>query len=297
MRHTFGWLALVILGIGQAAGQNNTTNPPAKQPVAERTKTERMVYIVRYGDAKSLATTLSQHYKNEVDLQIVADANSNALLVTAPMNLLVELTKTVEQLDRRPRLVTVDVLVVELPVEEDATLDPKDFEKPIDKIMPSIEALSKKGKVTHLRRFQMAALENQKSTLTSGDTKPVISGVVNVGGGGGFGGKGGGGGVGGMQNQIIYRQVGCVLSATPRISNDGTITIDMNFEESRIVTPENGVPLGGGVVAAETPTTNLKGSISVANGRTVLAQGVKTDTKGEKKTQTLVIVGAQILDK
>jgi type II secretory pathway component GspD/PulD (secretin) len=294
MRLTACLLALLaIVGNDQANGQN-TTNPPAKQPAVERAKTERIVYLVRYGDAKALATTLSQHYRNEPELQIVPDAASNALLVTAPLDLLRELMKTLDQLDRRPRQVMIEVLVVELPVEDEAAVDPKDFEKPIDKLLPAFEALSKKGKITHLKRFQLSALENQKSSLTTGENKPIISGV----GGGGFGGgPRGGGGPGGIQNQISYQQAGCVLNATPRVSPDGNITIDLVFEESRVVVPEEGVPIGGGAIAAEMPRTNIKGTISVASGRSVLVQGTKSQTKGEKKTQTIVVVGAQLTDK
>jgi type II secretory pathway component GspD/PulD (secretin) len=282
-----GFIDLAEFSVYFAESLAKKGNPPS----VERAKTERMLYLVRYGDAKALATTLSQHYKNEADLQIVPDAASNALLVSAPLNLLADLTKTIDQLDRRPRQVMIEVLLVELPVEEEAVIDPKDFEKPIDKILPAFEALSKKGKVNHLRRFQMSALENQKSSLTMGESKPIISGVT-----GGFGG-GGRGGPGMAQNSITYHQVGSVLSATPRVSPDGNIAIDLSFEESRVVVPENGVPLGGGAVAAETPRTTIKGAISVASGRSVLVQGVKTDTKGEKKTQTIVIVGAQVIDK
>jgi general secretion pathway protein D len=157
--------------------------------------------------------------------------------------------------------------------------------------MPAIEALAKKGKVNHLRRFQLSALDNQKSSLMTGESKPVVTGVQ---GGGGFGGRGAPGVV---QNQITYQQAGCLLDAKPRISPDGTIVIEMNFEESRVVVPEDGVPVGGGATAPEMPKTSLKGAVSVTNGRTVLAQGVKTTTKGEKKTQTILLVGAQVIDK
>src|SRR5262249_7238580 len=108
---------------------------------------KRFVYLVRYGDAKQLAATLTQHYKDESGLQIIAEATSNALLVTATPVLADELIKTLDQLDRRPRQVLIDVLIAEVPLQEKENgFDPADFGGPSDTVLPKVEDLARKAK-------------------------------------------------------------------------------------------------------------------------------------------------------
>lgn len=63
-----------------------------------------------------------------------------------------------------------------------------------------------------------------------------------------------------------------------------------------LVIPEVGVPLGNGVNASETIMTRSETKVMVESGRSILVEGVKTDTKNSK-VQTLIIVGAKVVDK
>ena len=286
MRRIACLLAVAAVGVGLAYAQ-----PDAKPPSPAPEKGKRFVYLVRYGAAKDLATTLGQHFRDEPGLQLVPEPTANALLITAPTALSEELLKVLDQLDRRPRQVVIDVVIAEMPLDEkDPGFEPAELSGPSDTVLPKVEALARKAKVNHLRRFQVAALENQRSLVQVGATQPYVTGV----------GRGAplGGGAGGPApvNTVAYRDVGTLLGATPRISPDGTITVELQLDESRMHTSENGIALGGGAVATEFVKTTLGGKVSMASGRAILAEGVKTEAKS-LKIQSLVVVAAKVVEK
>jgi type II secretory pathway component GspD/PulD (secretin) len=278
----------ISLAYAQPTTKTKKTEPTAtaKDDDSAAVK-KRLVYLVRYGAVKDLAATLSQHFKDEASLQIVPEAASNALLITATPAIADELIKTLDQLDRRPRQVLIDVLIAEVPLQEKENgFDPADFGGPSDTVLPKVEDLARKAKLNHLRRFQFATLENQLGKVQVGEWKPMITGV-NV--------RGGIGGAAAV-NSISYQNVGTTLSATPRLGADGSVTLELQIEGSRLVVPEDGVPIGNGINAAETIKTNFTGKVNVGNGKTALAEGVKTEAK-DKKVQSIIVVAAKVVEK
>jgi type II secretory pathway component GspD/PulD (secretin) len=305
-RTTCLFALLAELGLSLvSAGQNTTTKTEKTTATSKVTEgktagkaddaaavTKRFVYLVRHGEAKPLATVLGQHFKDVPALQIVPETTGNALLVTAPAFLADELIKTLDQLDRRPRQVLIDVLIAEVPLQEKENgFDPADFKGPGDTVLPKVEHLARKAKLNHLRRFQISTLENQPGKVQIGESKPFVAGVNNR--GGGFGGGGGGGA---NTSVITYRDVGSTVSALPRVSPDGDITIELQVEESRANTPDDGVPLAQGVNATEFIKATFTGKVSVASGQCALADGVKTEAKN-LKVQTVVVVSAKVVGK
>jgi type II secretory pathway component GspD/PulD (secretin) len=277
-----------VIGVGIGYGQQDAT--PTKKADPELSKGKRFLYLVRYGGATDLAASVSQHFKGEPGLQIVPEPNANALLVTAPPALSEELVKLFDQLDRRPRQVAIDILMAEIPVDEKgADFDSADFTGPADVVLPKMEQLARKAKAPHLRRFRVSALENQRSAVQVGSSQPHVVGVNQ----GPFGGRAGGAM---QQNVVNYRDVGSLFSVTPRIGADDKVTLDLVLEESRLHTPDDGVAIGGGAIAAEVIRTTLTSKMTIATGHAALAQGVKTEAK-DAKVQSIVVVAAKVIDK
>jgi len=124
-----------------------------------------------------------------------------------------------------------------------------------------------------------------------GASQPFVTGVMAR--GGGFGGPAGGAQ---QTNTITYRDTGTMLAATPQVGPDGTVTLELKLDESRLNTPENGVALGNGANATEVIHTTLGGKVVVASGRATLAEGVKTEAK-DSKVQAIVVVAARVVEK
>jgi len=226
-------------------------------------------------------------------VQFVAEPNANALLITSPTTQSAELMKLLDQLDRRPRQILVDVMLVDVTLDEKGeAIDPKDFTGAPDAVFAKAEGLTKKGKGGQTRRFRIAGLENQRATTMIGTSQPYATGITPN----RFGGAGGPGGAGGVSTSINYRDLGTMLTVTPRAAGDGPITLDMQLDDSRMQ-PSEGAPLiGPDLKATEFIKTTMSGKVQVTPGEATLAEGVRTTSK-DQKVQTLVIVSAKFAEK
>ena len=177
--------------------------------------------------------------------------------------------KTLEQLDRRPHSVTVEVFVVELPTkkadDKDKRPDEKEFSGTIDDVAGRLDMMLKKGQVTGFKRIQLSTLEGQLGSLVLGENKPYAMGT----------------------NTTVYRNVGTPVKVTPQVTADGPVTLDLNVQDSR------GRESATVTRLTEFILTSLTGKVSVAPGKAVLAKDAKVISK-EGKGETLIVVGARV---
>jgi hypothetical protein len=94
--------------------------------------------------------------------------------------------------------------------------------------------------------------------------------------------------------------VGTTLRATPHITDDKEIVLDLNIEDARGHQPTGSPEIGKDdkgepVLATEFVNAKVEGKVSVRPGRATLLQGVKTNSKSGQ-TQTFIIVGARVID-
>ncbi len=268
---------LMVLAVLPAAAQDG--------PVAER---KRGIYVVKYAAAKDLASILAKHFKDAAEIQSGPEGTSNCLLINAPPAVFDEVMKTLEQLDRRPRSVPVEVFVVELPAkkgdDKEKRPDEKDFSGAINDVAERLEAMMKKGQIAGFKRIQLTTLEGQPSSQNLGDEKEFVSSARAI-------------RPGIISRNINRRQVGTLVKVTPLITADGSLTLDLNVEDSRardsatetVGVDENGNP----IPATEFPRTSLTGKISIASGKATLAKDVKV---ASKEGETLIIVGARLAE-
>src|SRR4051812_3009090 len=81
---------------------------------------KRAVYFLKHASARDLAAALAKHFKGEAEAQAAPVAADDCLLVRAEPRVLEEVAKLVTSLDRRPRQIVVDLLIVELPAKAGA---------------------------------------------------------------------------------------------------------------------------------------------------------------------------------
>jgi hypothetical protein len=123
-------------------------------------------YVVKYAAAKDLADVLAKHFRGAAEIKIGPDGASNSLLINAPPAVLEEVMKTLEQFDRRPRSVAVDIFIVELSTNKGDIKerpDEKDFSGAINDVAERLDAMKKKGWVADFRRIQLTTPEGQSS--------------------------------------------------------------------------------------------------------------------------------------
>jgi hypothetical protein len=236
---------------------------PAEEP-------KRGAYVVKYAAAEDLAPLLAKHFKGVAEIQAGPEGTSNCLLIKAPPAVFDEVMKTLEKLDRRPHSVAVEVFVVQLPTkkadDKDKGPDESDFRGPIDEVAGRLDRMLKRGEVLGVKRVQLMTLEGQLSSLMLGENKafPLGSG------------------------QRTYRNVGTQVKVTPRVTEDGSVTLDLNVQDSR---GRESATVEG---TSEFILTALAGKINVASGKVVLAKDAKVISK-EGKGETLIVVGARVV--
>jgi type II secretory pathway component GspD/PulD (secretin) len=270
--------ALVVLAALPAAAQ--------VRPAAE---TKRGAYVIKYAAAKDLATVLAKHFK-DAEIQPGPEGTSNCLLINAPAAVFDEILKTLEQLDRRPQAVAVEIFVVELPAKkaDDKVkgIDEKDFGGTIEDATARLDTMLKQGQVAGVKRILLTTLEGQVGSLMLGEAKPYVTGSTVT-------------ATGRTSKQLVYRNVGTQIKVTPQVSADRSVTLDLNVQDSRgrdsatatVGTDEKGNP----IPATEFVQMTLAGKVSVASGKAVLAKDAKVTSK-EGEGETLLIVGARVTE-
>jgi type II secretory pathway component GspD/PulD (secretin) len=227
---------------------------------------------VKNGDAAALAEVLARNFKGEATVSALP--TGNALLVTASPQVTADLTKLLDQIDRKPQTVEVEVVLIEVPA-------PKDGKE----LTPAAaEALVKDGRG---QRIKLRAVEGEPVTSTTGGSKPVTTSSTIV-GGGGRGAFGGGGPV--AQRAISYHPVGTTVKLTARVGSEDTVALDLNVQDSRVRPADPGDE--GGAAGFETASLSTK--LNVPAGKAVFAQTVRTDGKAGA-TVSVVVVTARVV--
>jgi hypothetical protein len=281
-------LALLALPFAPTAGAQ-------EKPTA---KTQRTLYAVRNGDAAVLAETLGKHFKGEAEISALPSGTGGSLLISAPPAAAEEILKLLQQLDRAPKSVAVEVVLAEVFVKR--TEDSKEPTDPVNtelaaEALAKLEALNKGGQLNSLQRVRLTAVEEQSVSVVSGGSRPqtvstTVAGARRAAGGGAGNNPNGPGGFGGpVARSIVYRNVGTQVKVMARVGADNTVTLSLDVSGSGAKPPED----------PDEPATydnaTLATSLNVPSGRPVIAQAIRTDSKGGR-TLNLVIVTARVVD-
>ncbi len=259
-RRSSALVLIVALAVAVSANAQERSAAEAK----------RGAYVVKYTAAGDLVPILARHFKGAAEIQAGPVGTSNTLLVNAPPAVFDEVMKVIEQLDRKPYLVAVEVFVVELPAKkaddkETAGIDEKDLSGAIDDVAKGLRLLHLKRQVASVKRIQLAAQEGRASSLVLGEEKSYTIG-----------------------RSISYRPTGTQVRVTPQVTEGKTITLDLNVQDSRIAFREEGQP-------PDFPTMTLTSMVTVAPGKAVLAK----DAQSTEKTgppRILIVVGARLVE-
>jgi hypothetical protein len=205
-------------------------------------------------------------------------------------------SKLLDQLDRRLRVVSVDLLVVEIASQKgdsakpglvEKELDARQLTGPMGAVLAKVEALKKNGRFGYFRRIQLSAVEGQQASVSIGETKPWVTGATVT-------------ATGHVSRNITYRNTGTVVKITSQVTADEQVMMVLSIEDSRMRVPEDGVSLGTDeknqpIPAMETTMAKLDTTLSVRSGQAVAAQAVETATKGGQE-QIFVVVAARIVE-
>ncbi len=260
-------------------------------------------------DTQFLITAVGQQAMTQelLDRQatIVADTNSNTLLISATPRNFPQISKLVEELDQPQRQVLIQVLIAEVTLTKDDELGVEwtyqtggnpstktgtdfgvanalqnagGFGSAIsgDKFNFLFRALQTEDRLHVLSRPQILTSDNQQATITVGQEVPLVTGSQVI------------GLTGNSVNTFNYTNVGVTLTVTPNISPDGFVRMVVAPQITELTTETVQVSTGinAPILNQRTATT----SVSVQSGQSILIGGL-ISTSDELTTKKMPFLG------
>jgi type II secretory pathway component GspD/PulD (secretin) len=275
--------ALALLG-GLLAIHPGGQAQDDKKSTTTRLKPYRATYAVKNGDAAGLADVLSKHFSGQAD--VLSAGAGNVLLISATSEVTTqEVVKLLAELDRKPRMIEVEVTIAEVPARKGDGKDKPVAAAEVDltgvDVLTKLDAMKKAGQLGPMQRIKLTAVEGQPITSTNGGNKPYATSSQVA----------GAGGRGLAQRSINYQAVGTTIRMTARVGAGDAIAVDLNLQDSQVKQPEaeeeNSAP------TFDNNTLNTK--LSIPPGKPVVAQAVRADGK-TGRTVALVVVTARVAD-
>jgi type II secretory pathway component GspD/PulD (secretin) len=277
-----------------AAGRADKPEPPAADNAPAKTK--RTLYVVKHGSARELAAVLAKHFKGDAEVQALPEPSANGLLISAAPAVFDEVVKLLEQVDRRPQLLTVDLVIADIqpkkdkdgkPVTPDKEPDEGEFKGTTADVLAKLKELRKDGQAGEVTHLQLATVENQEVSALVGATKPYVMSMART-------------GTGITTRSVTYRDTGTNARLTAEVAADKTVTMELRLEDARAHFPDDGVVIGTDennkpVVAAEFLRSTFHDQVSMPAGQAVLLKGVKTTSKSGQ-VRVLVFAAARVVE-
>jgi type II secretion system protein D len=143
-----------------------------------------------------------------------------------------------------------------------------------------IRALRESRRLEILSRPQIMTMDNMMAQILVGQEVPTISGTQFT-------------DLGGQINTITWREVGLILTVTPRISPDRLVVMEIDATKSEVGPEAEGIPVsvsqGQVIRAPRINTTSARTVISAADGETVVLGGLITKTKAHTQRKVPVL--------
>lgn len=150
------------------------------------------------------------------------------------------------------------------------------------------EALGKmglRGRWESFRNLQLCAADGQVAYAQVGLSEPTITGFAMS--------------LYGRTNSIQYQQTGFIVGVQPHVDPGGIVTVNVDFNASRLGSDEEGVPIAvlekADTIASRPIHKMLSQSIvRVPDGKTVLIAKVSRDV-GARRRELIVFLSAQVV--
>ena len=219
---------LALLGGAIALSDGTAQDTKKADPDLSRPKSQRAHYVVKNGDPNLLAQVVGRHFHGEATVLSAPEGSGNAILVSGTPAAVPEILKLLEQLDRRPRTIEVEVIITD--VAKESEIKPEEL----------------KGG----QRIRLTAVEGRPITSTTGGNKPVVTGGGPKGGGPKGGGPWGG-------NSVNYVNTGTTLKMIARAGTDDAIAVELDLTDSSLRPAPAGDEAGAPALESATLTTHL----------------------------------------
>ncbi len=253
----------------------------------------------------------------EGEINVVVDETNNALVVRSFARDYKGILETIRKLDIYPRQVLIEILLADIVLTDNAELgidlvrylDGGKWQQTIQfgefsalaaagpgltytiveeagRFSAAIKAAATLGRLRVLTSPHLLASNNKEAKIQVGTSEPILTNTYTSTGTAtattptGF-----------VEGTIEYKDIGTILSLTPRISDGGLVTLELTIEESSLDSREIGRKDTSttAAVASSSSTfsvpafnkTTAKTVLSIKDGQTIAIGGLIRKTKGD----------------
>jgi len=239
------------------------------------------------------------------EINIVVDETTNALIIRAYPRDYRFVLDTIKKLDLYPKQVLIEVYLASVTLDESTqyglefskftdsftkggklytwslglggTPTPADFTSGIryaieatDKLTTAIHASAVDNRLKVISSPHLLASNNKEAKIQIGTSQPILTNTYAT---------AAVGATGVVEGTIEYKDVGIILTVTPRISDGGLVTMDLSLEDSTVGTTALGNQSNIPVFTKKTAKTTL----SIMEGQTIVIGGMIEDSKTANK--------------
>jgi type II secretory pathway component GspD/PulD (secretin) len=217
-------------------------------------------YTVQNSSAQVLATTIEQVFGKGV--KPVVNNASNLIIFTAPTATAEKILKLLERLDRAPKQLAFKFTLVELSAKQNG--DIAKLEKNFG--AAAVSELIKNARVS-VERYTLHTLENKTAILQVGQSKSIQY----------------------ARTLSTNRDFGTNVQVTAAANDKNEITLNLDFEASKLIASKNPTSLAGRSVKATIKTT-----IRLTDGKTVLLNSVEQSGSVDGRHLVLLVTGSVV---
>jgi len=246
----------------------------------------------------------------EGEINIVVDETNNALVIRAFARDYRSILETIKKLDLYPKQVLIDVLLAEITLDEEnkfgvewsrfitsgtpqaqeIVMGARPPTDPFSQVLSStgyirysivelggrvsaaISAAATDNRLNVISSPHILASNNKEAKIQIGKSQPILTNTYTTG-------YSTGTTTGVVEGTIEYKDIGIILTVTPRISDAGLITLEFQVEKSDVATVTLGTLPSVPVFDKKTAKTVL----SVLEGQSIVIGGLIEDTKVRNK--------------
>jgi general secretion pathway protein D len=251
----------------------------------------------------------------EGELNIVVDETTNALVIRAYQRDYNAIVETIKKLDLYPKQALIEVFLAEVTLDDETQLGLEFaawqdgfrsgdrtfnyslaaggslFGTPLslvpssltglryaidstNKLFAAVRANAVDGRVRVLTSPHILASNNKEAKIQIGTSQPILSNTFTTPGASAVSGTTSlSSGI--VEGTIEYKDIGTIVSVTPRISDGGLVTMEINVEDSTVILQA----LGNLSNIPAFPKKTAKTTLSIMEGQTIVIGGLMGERK------------------
>ncbi len=253
------------------------------------------------------------------EINIVVDETTNALIIRAYPREYKFVLETIKKLDLYPKQVLIEVFLVSVTLDDTnkfglewstfmdsfkrgnttynwtfgmggPAIDPTQFSNGIqyvitatNKLAAAINATAADNKTKVLSSPHLLASNNKEAKIQVGTSQPILTNTYTT--------TATGTATAVVEGSIEYKDIGIILTVTPRISDGGLVTMELSIEDSTVSNTSLGSLSNVPVFSKKTAKTTL----SIMEGQTIIIGGLIEETKITNKSGVPVLSKIPIL--